>query len=432
MSDMAEMQRLIEEQGRTWEEFRKTNDEAIKAKADSKSVADLEVKLANANKGLDQIDEIKTRLAEAEKRANRPQGDQKGADLALEVKTFNAQRQSWSTNPVAPIAEDAYVAYKNAFMKTVRSGERMLSAEEQKAMQAGVDTDGGFLVPAPTVGRIMSRIYELSPIRQIVNVIPISTPALEGIEDLGEGAAGWTTETGTRSDSTTPSVGKYRIEAFEMYAMPKATQTLLDDAAVDIEGWLAMKTASKMARVEADAFLNGNGVGKPRGLTTYTTAATADASRSWGQFEHAATATSSDFAASNPSDILFDLISKFKAAYLQRASWLTRREVIAKVRKFKGATTGDYLWQPGLQAGQPDRLLGYPIVISQDMPTLANGSLSMALGDFQQAYTVVDRIGMRTLRDPFTDKPYVKFYTTRRVGGGAVDFEACKFVKFGS
>ena len=159
--------------------------------------------------------------------------------------------------------------------------------------------------------------------------------------------------------------------------------------------------------------------------------ATADSARTWGQLEHVLSGASADFAASNPADKLFDLVGAFKDQYLQNARWVTRREVMTKVRKFKESTTNAYIWQPGLQQGQPQLLLGFPVTIAQDMPTLAADSLSMAFGDFR-GYQIVDRIGIRTLRDPYTAKPYVKFYTTARVGGGVVDFEAIKFIKFNS
>jgi HK97 family phage major capsid protein len=262
-------------------------------------------------------------------------------------------------------------------------------------------------------------------------VQPISSDALEGIEDLNEADAGWVGETSTRSETNTPNVGKWRIPVQEMYAQPKATQKLLDDAAVDIESWLSMKIADKLARLEGAAFITGDGINRPRGFASYTTAATADGSRTWGQLEHIATSVNGDFAASNPSDHLLDLIMAFKSVHLNNANWVTRRTVIAKIRKFKEATTNAYMWQPGLQAGQPSTLLGFPVVMAEDMPALATGSLSMALGNFQ-AYQIVDRLGIRVLRDPFTDKPYVKFYTTKRTGGGVLDFEAIKFIKFGS
>ena len=431
MSDLAEVKRLIEDQGRAWDEFKKANDELIKAKADGKAVGDLEAKVANLSAALDKIDEFKSNVEEAITAMQRPGGDKGEIDLATEVKAFNDQRQANAEKFVAPVDRDTFVSYKAAWSKFARKGFDALDSDERKAMLAGDDSNGGYLLPPAVTGRIVSKTFELSPIRQIVTVQPISVNALEGINDLDESSYGWVSEVGSRADTTTPTVGKYRIEAAEMYAAPKATQTLIDDSAVDIEMWLAMKVADKFARVEGAAFINGTGVGQPRGFATYTTAATADASRAWGTLEHVATSNSADFPSSNPGDTLFDLIAKFKSVYLQRAQWVTRREVIAKIRKFKEATTNAYMWQPGLQQGQPDRLLGYPIVNAQDIPTLAANSLSMWFGDWQAAVTVVDRIGMRTLRDPFTSKPYVIFYSTKRVGSGVVDFEAIKAVKFG-
>ena len=207
---------------------------------------------------------------------------------------------------------------------------------------------------------------------------------------------------------------------------------LLDDAAVDIEAWLAAKVANKFGRVEGSAFINGNGVTQPRGFATYTNVATADATRAWGQLEMIKTGVSSDFAATLPGDILFSLIQAMKTAYLANAQWCTTREVIAKIRKFKEATTNAYMWQPGLAKGTPDTLLGYPITMAQDVPALAASSMSMWFGDFAEAYQIVDRMGMRTIRDNLTDKPNVQFYTTKRTGGGVVNFEALKGIQFGT
>lgn len=380
----------------------------------------------------DRLDQLQAQKDEIEKKLNRPSlaDDKAAADVVVETKSFNDYRRSFATGQVADISADQYKDYKSAFWKVARKGNaEMLSDVERKALQAGVDSDGGYLLPTPTVGRIVSRIFEMSPIRAIANVMTISTAALEGILDNDEASYGWVTETGTRSETNTPTVGKYRVEAHEMYAAPKATQTVLDDAAVDVEGWLAGKQADKFARVEAAAFINGTGVGQPRGFATYTTAATADATRTWGQLEHVVTGASADFHTTT-ADPLFTLIAAFKSGYLQGASWVTTREVIAKIRKFKTTTTNEYLWQPGLQLGQPSTLLGYPIVIAQDMPALASGSLSMALGNFKEGYQIVDRQGIRTLRDPYTSKPYVIFYSTKRVGGAVLNFEAIKFIKF--
>jgi HK97 family phage major capsid protein len=334
-----------------------------------------------------------------------------------------------SRSEPAEFSIEQYRAYKSAINAYFRKGEKLMTSDETKAMQVGIDSDGGFFVHADMSGRIVTRVYDISPIRKIANVQAIGSDALEGIEDIDEADAGWVGEIAPRTDTDTPQVGKYRIEAMEMYAQPKASQKLLDDSSVDIETWLGNKVADKFARVEGAAFVNGNGVAKPRGFTTYTTAATADATRAWGQLEHVITGANGAFHTTQ-ADPLFDLIQAFKPHHLTRANWVTRRNVIGAIRKFKTTTTLEYIWQPGLQQGQPDRLLGYPIVNAEDMPTLATGSLSMALGDFTEGYQIVDRLGVRVLRDPYTSKPYVVFYTIKRTGGAVLNFEAIKFIKF--
>lgn len=436
MADMNEVKHLIEEQGRAWEEFKRTNDELIKAKADGKALADIEAKLANMTSALDEAKTRADEMFEEIKASKRPSlGSGGESDMHKEAKSFNdalrADMQS-KGRPAAEVSVDAYAQYKSAFINLVRHGDlERLSADERKALSAGSDPDGGYLLPTPTVGRIVSKVYEQSVMRQIASVQAISTDALEGVVDTGDAGAGWVSETGTRSETTTPQVGKWRIEAHEMYAEPRVTQKLLDDAAVDVEMWLASKIADKFARVEGTAFWSGTGTGQPRGLATYTTAATGDDSRAWGQFEHVKSGANGDFHTTK-ADPLQDLIGAMRDQYLAAAVFVMRREVRTKLRKLKEATSDRYLWEPSLQAGQPDRLLGYPVRIDQYMPSLTTDSLSLAFGDFAEAYTIVDRLGIRTLRDPFTAKPYVKFYSTRRVGGGAVNFEAVKFLKFAS
>lgn len=435
-----EIKRLMEDQGKAWKAFREANDALLKAKAEGKAVADLEAKLDAVSKDLDQLAEIKSQFDELMVKLARPGGPggdgKKAEEQAMEVKAFNdalrADFQSKGRAAPQPLTGEQYAQYKNAFLSLVRHGDmERLSGDERKALSAGSDPDGGYLMPTPMVGRMVSKVYETSIVRQIANVQPISTDALEGIVDNGEAGAGWVNETGSRTESTTPTVGKYRIEAHEMYAEPRVTQKLLDDASVDVEAWLAMKVADKFGRVEGLAFWRGNGVGQPRGMADYTTAATGDDSRAWGVIEHINTGASGDFHTTK-ADPLHDLIGAFRDQYLHHALFTMRREVRTKIRKLKEATTDRYLWEPSLQAGTPDRLLGYPVRIDQYMPALGANSLSLAFGDFREAYTVVDRLGVRVLRDPFTAKPYVKFYTTRRTGGGVVNFEAIKFLKFGT
>ena len=428
---------MLEERKKAYDELQKTVTELATAKADGKAVGDLTAKVETLSKACDQFDEIKTAVEDLQKKANRPQTDgemKAAADLDTEVKQFNlmlrADFQAKGKPAPGEVDAKAYTEYKSAFFK-VMTGTPLdnLSSDERKAMSAGSDPDGGYLLPPSTVGRMVSKLYEQSTMRQLATVQAISTDKLEGIVDNNEADAGWVSELGTRSDTTTPQVGKYEIQAHEMYAMPKASQKILDDAAVNVESWLAGKVADKFARVEGAGFTTGTGVGQPRGLFSYTTAATGDDSRAWGQFEHVVTGASGAFHTTK-ADPLQDLLGAFKDQYLQRASWLMRREVRTAIRKMKEATSDRYLWEPSLQMGQPDRLLGYPARVDQYVPAIAANSLSLAFGDFAEAYTIVDRMGIRTLRDPFTAKPYVVFYSTKRTGGGAVNFEAVKFLKF--
>ena len=436
MSDILEIKSLIEAQGKAWEEHKKTNDELLKAKAEGKAVADLEAKLAKISDEMDKLAELKADFDKFVLESQRPGASKSDENTEAECKQWNAMLradfQSKGRSIPAEVSVDAYAQYKSAFYSLVRHGDiERLSADERKALSAGSDPDGGYLLPTPTVGRMVKKVYEQSTMRQLANVLTISTDALEGIVDNDEADAGWVSEMGTRNDTDTPQVGKYRIEAHEMYAQPKVTQKLIDDAATDVEAWLADKVADKFARVEGAAFWTGDGVGKPRGLAAYPTAATGDGSRAWGTFEHVLTGANGDFHTTK-ADPLQDLLGAFKDQYLQNASFVMRREVRTKIRKMKEATSDRYLWEPSMQAGQPDRLLGYPVRIDQYMPSLTTGSLSLAFGDFREAYTIVDRIGVRTLRDPYTAKPYIRFYSTKRTGAGAVNTEAAKFLKFAS
>lgn len=433
--ELNEVKSLIEAQGQAWNEFKQANDAQIKAKADGKAVGDLEAKLDALGKALDAksqaLDDIAVKLA-------RPsvQGDGKKAEaLEAEVKSFNlsmrADFQTKGKHAPADFDVKTYTDYKSAFFKTMAGAAvQHLNGDEQKALSAGSDPDGGYLLPASTVGRTVTKMFEQSLMRQIATVQTISTGKIEGIVDNNEADAGWVTELGTRSDTNTPNVGRWEIEAFEMYAMPKASQKVIDDAAVDVEAWLAGKVADKMGRVEGTAFWTGNGVGRPRGLGDYTTAATSDDSRAWGSFEHVNTGANGAFHTTK-MDVLQDLQGAMKDRYLANAQFVMRREARTALRKMKEANgEGKYLWEPSNQVGQPERLNGYPCRVDQYMAALATGSLSLAFGDFSEAYTIVDRMGIRTLRDPFTAKPYVVFYTTKRTGGGALNFEAVKFARF--
>lgn len=444
-----QLEKTLTDMGTAWEEFKKANNQVID-QAVKKGLADAlaEAKLGNISKDMDalqtkaselekQVKLDQSHAAEVERKLNllTVEPGTKATDKEVEyLKKFNkeiaAYNQEKGRHPPAEVKLDEMRLYNKAHDKFLRYGDRGLSNDEQKALQVGVDPDGGYLVPADLTGNLVTVLFDLSPIRQVAGVQAIGTDRLDGPEDIGEASAGWVGEVAARSATNTPQVGKWEIVAQELYAAPAATQRVLDDAAIDIESWLAGKVGDKMARMEGTAFVIGNGVTQPRGFTSYNTAATGDNTRTWGTLEHIGTGTSAGFA-SDPAggDVFFDLEAAFRPGYLNDARFCTRRSVIAKIRKMK-ATTGNYLFQPGLTAGQPNALIGYPILMAEDMPALAANSLSLALANFKQGYQIVDRLGVRTLRDPLTNKPYVIFYTTKRVGGGVLNFQAIKFIKF--
>ncbi len=317
---------------------------------------------------------------------------------------------------------------KVAFLRYVAKGET--GDWQRKSLHTLSDPDGGYLVPAEISQRIITRQFDTTPLRQLATVMNISSDAVEMLRDTEEAEAQWVNEIDSRADTEQGQIGRVRISVHELHAQPKATQKLLDDASVNVEEWLVAKIADRFARRENAAFVNGDGVGQPRGFTSYSTAATADGSRAWGVLEHVLTGQSAGFASSTPADKLIELMYRLKAGYLPHAAWLMPRSVAELIRKFKENTTQAYIWQPGLQAGQPATLFGYPVYLAEDMPALGAGSLSLAFGNFAEGYTIAERQGMQILRDPYTAAPFVKFRATKRVGGDVTNFDAIKLLKF--
>jgi len=317
---------------------------------------------------------------------------------------------------------------KAAFDRYMRKGDASgFNALEVKALSEGSNPDGGYVVPleiADTIDRILAKA---SPIRALATVQQIGSSVYRKPVTTVEAASGWVGETDARSQTATPTITAIDFPAMELYAMPAATQPLLDDAQVDIEAWLANEVQIVFAEQEGAAFVNGDGSNKPTGFLHYTTAA--DASWVWGKLGYIASGADGAFASSDPADALINLAYAPKQGYRANASWVMNRKTESVVRKFKDAND-NYIWQPGLAVGQPASLLGYPVAEAEDMPDIASNSYSIAFGDFARGYLVVDRVGIRTLRDPFTAKPYVLFYTTKRVGGGVQNFEAIKLMKF--
>jgi HK97 family phage major capsid protein len=441
-----EMKTLLEKQGEAFEAFKGTMGE-IQAEVKKLGSADglLTEKLGKVEAALDKAVEGKAAIDAAiaaerkhvddlEKRLNKEgiKGTGESAIRELEVKTFNrtigalAKQRGQAT---VELDVKGYGEYKAAVEKYMRLGDRLMSAEEMKTMSVGSDPDGGYFVTPDTSGRVAKKLYETSPVRQYASVQVISTDALEGIEDLGEAGVGYAGEHTTSGDTTTPQVGKWKIPVFTLDTEPKATQQLLDDAEVDVEAWLADKVASKFARFENSEFVTGN-ANKIRGfIKGYTPAADDGTGVTWGTVGYVATGVDADFAASAKGDKLYDLMGLLKNEYLPGAAWFTRRSVITAIRKFKDGQN-NYLWQPSLVAGTPETIMGYPVARMEDVPAIASASYSLAFGNLKEAYQIVDRQGIRVLRDPYTAKPYIKFYTTKRTGGGLVNFEAIKLMKF--
>ncbi len=379
--------------GSTWEQFKQVNDRRLK-EIERKGNAD-SLTTGQLNRINNALDEYKSRVETVETAMSRP-------EYGFAVDSIEHDE------------------HKAAFKNYLRKGEDSnLALIEQKALSVGSDADGGYLVTSSMSDQIVSRIFESSPMRQLANVQEISSDALEVVQAHTELQSGWTSEAGAVTDTTTPTLAKSTIEVHELYAQPKATQKLIDDSSVDIEAWLVEKIADSVGRMENAAFINGDGVGKPTGILNYT------AGTNWGEIEQ----ISSTDAGNVTADSLVELFYSLQEGYATHAHFLMNRATAQQVRLLKESSTGQYIWQPGLAAGAADTLLGVPVMQAADMPAPSADSLSVAVGDFSRAYQIVDRTGVRVLRDPFTEKPFVKFYATKRVGGEVVNFDAVKLLR---
>jgi HK97 family phage major capsid protein len=293
---------------------------------------------------------------------------------------------------------------------------------ELKAMSADSDPNGGFLTLPEFGGLITTKVFETSPLRQLANVTQIGSDTLEIVVDYDEADASWTSERGTRSSTTTPTMGKIDIYAHEMYANPQVTQKMLDDGVIDVESWIQNKVADKFARKEATAFVTGSGVGQPKGIMSYTSGTTLSS----GQVEQVVTTDASNLT----YDGFINTQNALKEAYQNNAVWLYQRATNAKAMLIKdGEGRPIFNMNYDRNAGMEMLVLGKAVRFAADIAAVSASALAAAYGDFKQAYQIVDRVGLRILRDPYSNKPYIGFYTTRRVGGGMVNFEAMKIMK---
>ncbi|MFA5900724.1 MAG: phage major capsid protein [Hyphomicrobium sp.] len=388
---------------RAFEAFKETNDERLYS-LERRSAADplIEEKLSRIDRALDDHRRVVDDL------------------------TLKAARPA--IGGAAP-RSGASLMHKSAFDAYVRKGDAgSLRDIERKALSVGSDPDGGYLVPEETERTVNIALKDISPIRAIAGIRQVSGSVYKRPFSISGPATGWVAETASRPQTNAPTLDELSFPTTELYAMPAATSSLLDDSAVNIDEWLAEEVRIAFAEQEGTAFVSGNGTNKPKGFLAYTTVA--NASWEWGKLGFLLTGADAAFPASDPADKLIDLIYSLKAGYRANAHFVMNRATQSVIRKMKDGDD-NYLWQPSGAPGDSPTLMGYPVAESEAMPDMAADSLSVAFGDFRRGYLIVDRVGIRVLRDPYSAKPYVLFYTTKRVGGGVADFEAIKLLKFG-
>jgi len=423
--DLNEVKTAVDGLSTTFIQFQEANDLRLKSiEEKGYAPADLEEKVTKLNTDVDAWQEKLSKvndnvdlIATAANRSGAGSDDSATVKLAtafLHLKDSKTGREFDEKN----IDVEEFLAYQKSFGKYLRKDEKGMGPDQYKALSVGSDPDGGYWVTPQMSARIITDINESSPLRELATVETISGNSLELVSDTDEAASGWVAEKESRPETATPQIKKNEIVAHEIYAEPRATQRMLDDTGFSVEGWLARKIADKFRRTEATAYVNGTGVGKPRGIMSYT------AGTAWGTIEQVV----SGAAAAVTFDGLIDLETALKEDYRNRAVFLMKRTTVGAVRKLKDSN-GQYLWQPNLQVGQPATLMGYPVRLANDVAAVAANALAVAFGDFGAAYTIVERSGIRVLRDPYTAKPFVKFYSTRRVGGDVVNFEAFKIQK---
>lgn len=329
--------------------------------------------------------------------------------------------------PALSATVDCGAPHQKAFAAYVRSGDddalRGLEIEG-KALNTAVAADGGYLMDPETSATVQSVLKATSSLRQISNVVNVEATAYDVLVDHTDIGSGWASETGSIAETGTPSLDRISIPLHELSALPKASQRLLDDSAFDVESWLASRIADKFSRAEASAFVNGDGIDKPTGFLTHSQVD--NASWSWSNIGYIATGVAGDFSS---ADNIVDLVYALDAQYRPNGSFVMNSKTAGLVRKLKDAD-GRFLWSDGLAAAEPARLLGYRVVIAEDMPDTNSNGAAIAFGDFSAGYTIAERPDLRILRDPFSAKPNVLFYATKRIGGDVSDFSAIKLLKF--
>ena len=370
--------------------------------------------------------EVKSDPLEASFAAAGEVGELRAEMGALKAR-MDAQAVAAGRPALAGAASDVSPERKAFVERYLRHGAA--SPIELKAFDALSGAEGGYAVPKEIDEEIARTLTAISPIRRIANVVRIGSAGYRKLVTTGGTPSGWAAEDGARTETATPSFIEIAPPSGELYANPAASQAMLDDAAFDVEAWLANEIATEFARAEGAAFVAGNGTNKPRGFLTGTPTAQLDGVRAFGTLQYVASGADGAFPGTAPENKLIDLVQALRTPYRQGASFVMNSSTLAKIRKFK-TSDGAFLWQPGLVSGQPDTLLGYPVIEAEDMPDVASNSLSVAFGNFKAGYLIAERAETVILRDPFSHKPFVHFYATKRIGGTVSNSEAIKLMKF--
>lgn len=305
-----------------------------------------------------------------------------------------------------------------------------LADAELKSVTGVTGAEGGFAIPREIDARIDAAVKLSSPLRRLARVVRVGSAGYRKLVTSNGVMSGWAGETDPRPATATPVFNEIVPPMGDLYANAAASQAMLDDAAFDVEGWLAQEIAAEFARAEGVAFVAGDGVNKPRGILTAPADAKGDKARAFGTLQYLATGATGSFGSAG-ADRLVDVVQSLKAPYRQGAAWVMNARSFAAVRKFKTAD-GAFLWQPSLVPGTGDTLLGYPVVEAEDMPDIAADACAIAFGNFDAGYLITERSETRIPRDPYSNKPFVYFYATKRIGGCVMNAEAIKLLKFGA
>lgn len=397
--DVKDVEQVAQELQAKFDAFKEKNDKRLEAVEQEKGKLAGEIETLNGK--LSELDELKSALEEELKQVKRPAG-----------------------GPQSKAASE----HKTAFIGFMRKGkDDGLRELERKALQVGVDEDGGYAVPEELDRTILNLLKDEVVMRQEATTITVGGANYKKLVNLGGTASGWVGETDARPETDASKLGQIEPFMGEIYGNPQATQTMLDDAFFNVEDWINSELAIEFAEQEEIAFTSGNGTKKPKGFLAYASTLDPDKTRAFGTLQHIL----SGAAAGVTADAIIKLVYTLRKVHRNGAKFMMNNNSLFAIRILKDSE-GNYLWRPGLELGQPSSLAGYGVAENEQMPDIAADAKAIAFGNFKRGYTIVDRIGTRILRDPYTKKPFVGFYTTKRTGGMLVDSQAIKLLKIGT